>query len=51
LTVAVPNSSPLEAGSEVDVEVTMATRIPYIIIGPDTALVKPTRVHRKVVLQ
>jgi hypothetical protein len=51
LTVAVPNSSPLEAGREVDVEVTMATRIPYIIIGPDTALVKPTRVHRKVVLQ
>lgn len=51
LTVAVPNSSPLERGSEVDVEVTVATRIPYIIIGPDKALVKPTRVSRKVVVQ
>jgi hypothetical protein len=29
----------------------MATRIPYIIIGPETALVKPTRVSRKVVVQ
>lgn len=51
LTVAVPNSSPVEPGSEVDIEVTVATRIPYIIIGPGTALVKPTRVSRKVVVR
>jgi hypothetical protein len=51
LTVVVPNSSPVEPGSEVDIDVTLATRIPYIIIGPGTALVKPTRVSRKVVVQ
>jgi hypothetical protein len=51
LTVAVPNSSPAAKGSEVDVQVTIGTRIPYIIIGPDMALVKPTRVSRKVVVQ
>lgn len=51
LTIAVPASSPVARGSEVDVQVTVATRIPYIIIGPQTALVKPTRVHRRVVVQ
>jgi hypothetical protein len=51
LTVSLPSASPFEPGAEVDVQVTMATRIPYIIIGPETALVKPTRVSRKVVVQ
>ena len=51
LKVAVPASSPAPKGSEVDVQVTVATRIPYIIIGPQTALVKPTRVNRRVVVQ
>lgn len=51
LTVAFPDPSPLAKGAEAEVQVTMATRIPYIIIGPDTALVKPTRVTRKVVIQ
>jgi hypothetical protein len=39
------------AGDSLDVDVTLATRIPYIIIGPDTALVQRTRVQRKVVVQ
>ena len=51
LTVAIPDSSPLASGSEADVQVIMATRIPYIIIGSDTALVKPTRVIRRVTIQ
>lgn len=51
LTFAVPSSSPAAKGSKVDVQVIVGTRIPYIIIGPDTALVKPTRVSRKVVVQ
>jgi hypothetical protein len=51
LTIVFPAPSPLARGAEADVQVTMATRIPYIIIGPDTALVKPTRVSRKVVIQ
>jgi hypothetical protein len=51
LTISVPDPAPVKRGSEADVEVTMATRIPYIIIGPDKALVKPTRVRRKVVVK
>jgi hypothetical protein len=39
------------AGESLDVDVTLATRIPYIIIGPDTALVQRTRVQRKVVVR
>ena len=48
LTVVVPVASPLTAGAETDVEVALATRIPYIIIGPETALVQRARVARKV---
>jgi hypothetical protein len=51
LTVVVPSEQPRERGTEVDVDVTLATRIPYIIIGPDTALVQRTHVAKKVVVQ
>jgi hypothetical protein len=51
LTVLVPDVSPLAQGSETEVEVTLATRIPYIIIGPEQALVKPTHVARKVTVR
>lgn len=51
VTIAVPDASPVGQGSETVVEVTMATRVPYIIIGPQKALVKPTRVARKVVVR
>ena len=51
LTVLVPVESPLESGSEALVDVMTATRVPYILVGPDTALTKPTRVVRKVVIQ
>ena len=51
LTVLVPAAAETKQGSEVDVDVTVATRIPYIIIGPDTALVQRTHVVKKVVVQ
>jgi Domain of unknown function (DUF6379) len=51
LTFVLPDASPKKPGSEIDVLLTLATRIPYIIIGPGKALVKPTRVQRKVVVQ
>jgi hypothetical protein len=51
LTVHVPATQAAKAGDEVDVDVTLATRIPYIIIGPDTALVQRTHVVKKVVVQ
>jgi hypothetical protein len=51
LQVLVADRSPVRAGGELDVEVTLAVRIPYIIIGPETALVQRARVERKVVVQ
>ena len=50
LQVLVANRSGV-AGETLDVELTLATRIPYIVIGPQTALVQRTRVGRKVVVQ
>ncbi|WP_457253932.1 C-glycoside deglycosidase beta subunit domain-containing protein [Pedococcus sp. P5_B7] len=50
LQVLVGNRSGV-AGETLDVEITLATRIPYIVIGPQTALVQRTRVGRKVVVQ
>jgi hypothetical protein len=51
LTVRVPDPAPKRPGSEAEVSVHLATRIPYIIIGPDRALVQHTRVANKVVIQ
>ena len=51
LQVVVADESPVRAGGDLDVEVTLAVRIPYIIIGPQTALVQRTRAERKVVVQ
>lgn len=51
LTIRIPTDAPLEKGAETRVEVSLATRIPYIIIGPNMALVKRTDVKRKVVVQ
>jgi hypothetical protein len=51
LTVTVPDPAPRDPGEEIDLAVTMATRIPYILIGPQQALVKPTRVRRRVVIR
>jgi len=51
LAVVVASGTPVAPGDELDVEVTLAVRIPYIIIGPQTALVQRTRVERKVVVQ
>jgi hypothetical protein len=51
LTVVVPDAAPQAAGTECDVSVSLATRIPYIIIGPTMALVQRTEVARKVVVQ
>ena len=51
LTVYVPSSSAVARGEQADVDVILATRVPYIIIGPDTALVQRTYVVKKVVVQ
>lgn len=51
ITVKVPDPSPIRRGGQADVSVHIATRIPYIIIGPDRALVQHTRVSAKVVIQ
>jgi hypothetical protein len=51
LQVVVAGGTRVPAGDELDVEVTLAVRIPYIIIGPQTALVQRARVERKVVVQ
>ena len=51
LTVTVPDPTPRDPGEEIELAVTMATRIPYILIGPQQALVKPTRVRRRMVIQ
>jgi hypothetical protein len=51
LTVVVPDEAPRDPGTESDVVVELATRIPYIIIGPDMALVQRTKAERKVVIR
>lgn len=51
LTVACPEPSPLPRGSEAEIDVTMKTRIPYIVIGPEKALVKTTQARRKLVIR
>jgi Domain of unknown function (DUF6379) len=51
LTVVVPDEAPREPGTESEVVVELATRIPYIIIGPEMALVQRTKAERKVVIQ
>lgn len=51
LTVRVPVGQAQPRGAEIDVDVVLATRIPYIIIGPETALVQRTHVVKKVVVQ
>lgn len=51
VTVSAPLAGGLVAGADADVQVTLATRIPYILIGPDAALVQRTRVARKVVVR
>jgi Domain of unknown function (DUF6379) len=48
LTLFIPAAAPLAAGAEADVEVALAARIPYIIIGPETALVQRARVARRI---
>ena len=51
LTVVIPDPSPLAKGTEAEVGLTLAMRIPYIILAPQTALVKSTHVNRSVVIQ
>ena len=51
LRVRVPDDAPSAIGDSVALEVELATRIPYIIIGPGAALVQRTRVERKVVVR
>jgi hypothetical protein len=51
LTVRVRSGRPQPQGAQIEVDVVLATRIPYIIIGPDMALVQRTHVVKKVVVQ
>lgn len=51
LSVRAPANEAKPAGSTVDVDLVVATRIPYIIIGPQTALVQRTRVVKKVAVK
>ena len=51
LVIKVSEPAPVSKGAEVDLSISLETRIPYIIIGPDKALVKRTDVNRKVKVQ
>ena len=51
ITAILPASTPLTSGETATVNVSLATRIPYIIIGPDTALVQRTDVSKEVTIQ
>jgi len=51
LTIDVACSDASESGAEVELEVELATRIPYVIIGPDMALVQRTRAIKEVTIQ
>lgn len=51
LTIQVADPAPLEKGSAVEVQVELATRIPYIIIGPEMALVQRTKADLEVTVQ
>jgi Domain of unknown function (DUF6379) len=51
LTVLVPDPAPKDPDTESEVIVELATRIPYIIIGPGAALVQRTKAERKVVIR
>ena len=51
IQVMVASTAAVPAGDELDVEVTVAIRIPYIIIGRDMGLVQRTHVQKQVVVQ
>lgn len=51
LTVKVPAPAPVASGTTVPVAVHLAVRIPYIIIGPDRALVQHARVASEITVQ
>lgn len=51
ITLKVRDSAPVGSGSKTNLEVELATRIPYIIIGPDMALVQRTKVDQEVTVQ
>ena len=51
LTIRVPDPSPKARGSQAELSVHLATRIPYIIIGPDRALVQHSEVSARVVIE
>ncbi|NVK57144.1 MAG: hypothetical protein HWE26_16185 [Alteromonadaceae bacterium] len=51
ITAIIDTPSAKAAGENISLSVSMATRIPYIIIGPDTALVQRTDVSKEVTIQ
>lgn len=51
LTFHVPDASPVGAGEKTKLAISLATRIPYIIIGPNFPLVQRTDVEKEVTVQ
>ncbi|MBR9791456.1 MAG: hypothetical protein GYB58_06875 [Gammaproteobacteria bacterium] len=51
ITALITTSNAKAAGEQVNIQVSLATRIPYVIIGPDTALVQRTDVSKEVTVQ
>lgn len=51
IVVALPDPAPAAPGTVTEVDVHLATRIPYIVIGPGMALVQRTHVTREVVVR
>lgn len=51
LTLLLMDDAPLEQGSDAELSVSLATRIPYIIIGPNFPLVQRTDVTKEVTVQ
>jgi len=51
LPVVVPHPDPKRPGSTAHVEVVLVLRIPCIVVGPNTALVRPTHVEREVIVR
>lgn len=51
LTILAPVEASAKAGDEVDLEVKLAIRVPYVILGPRLAMIQKTHINRKVVVQ
>lgn len=51
ITILIETAEPLKVGEKTDLAISLATRIPYIIIGPNMPLVQRTDVAKEVTIQ